>query len=780
MVDQDAHDRAAFLAQLENLLTHGRLVEVLQAVEQALPAYRILPEAQLLMARSLGELGHFVQAEANYAELAATEGVSDSLVWEARLWHAFLGIFRRGDLDSVLDLGQAALVWAQTAPDRSKITGLASDFIGRALAIAAEWYLRPPDVLAEAQQLLAAAVVAYRQCGDHDRALATTLKQAQILRKGSPSQQHEARTLVEEAHGLAEAEQNLIRQAEAALRLAEWEVDAQLARSSQPGELPIDLAGYQRALDLYQVAEHRLGPADVLVSLGQRLVAAGIDGSDWLLQALHVYQEQASLIGMFETLSTLSMWYVWQGRLKDAESSHQQIVESAAQMGFQLGQTRAAMGLGDYYFRTGSYARALAAYEQADATAMQPVTSGLIALNLANTYTMMNLPQRAAAACREAIATFRSVDAAENLSLAYYILGNVLSKQGDWAGAIGVWRDGVAVDETSRNRRSHAEKLLAIAQATVMQHYHHRGAAIPEASYNQSMTLYEQAITLLEHSREPAAYAVIANAYQLQGQTALVAGRPIDGLRYLERSRDSYQALGMDYQTANTQTMLGMVCYDLSGRGIADLYSEAAQCYAQALAYFRRASMHDVIWKVLYYLALTRFRQGVLAPTEPAQRQHWMEASTLLAEASAEIDLVRGRFVDTDRTAADQALLALVADKDQVYSFAVQLQHRFLDDPSSAFRWLGQLKGRAFLDALAATSLRVPVLADQTLAAREAALLSARAQAATQAVAVDLSEQLYALWDAMDADPAAAEYLALRRGRPLDWHQLRRLLHEEG
>jgi tetratricopeptide (TPR) repeat protein len=514
----------------------------------------------------------------------------------------------------------------------------------------------------------------------------------------------------------------------------------------------------------------------VRCSLGCRLINAGFDGRDALQQALRIYRETDHLVGIQEVLSALGTWYLRQGNLDAARDCHQQLATLTHEMGFLLGQATAAMAMGDYFFRRGDYARALAAYEQAQALAVPVALQALIALNRANTATLMNMPERAEAACREALARLQPTGRADQRSLAYYILGNARTRQGDWAGAIAVWREGLAIDEASQNWLGQAEKLQAIAQATVMHHYQPGGPPIPDPVYAEAMRLYEAAIARLHNQRDQSAAAVIANTYQLQGQTAITCGRPLDALRYLEQARDAYAHLDMAMQTANTDAMLGLLCYDLGGRGHPDLYGESERFYMQALDYYLTAGMRDTAWKVRFYLALTTFRRGVLSHTPDDQQEYWHQTVDRLNEASQDIDHIRGHFIDRDAVATESGRLALVADKDKVYTFAVQFHYQYLHDAQGAFTWLERLKGRAFLDHLATTPIRTPDLAHPALIAQERALLDALRRSATQTEGIRLSDQLHALWTQMAHDGAATEYVALRRGRPLLWYEMRALL----
>jgi len=83
-----------------------------------------------------------------------------------------------------------------------------------------------------------------------------------------------------------------------------------------------------------------------------------------------------------------------------------------------------------------------------------------------------------------------------------------------------------------------------------------------------------------------------------------------------------------------------------------------------------------------------------------------------LVEA-ADIKLVRSSFIESNPVAAQTARLGLVSDKEKVYKFAIKLHYWYLKLSSVTSNWLEQLKGRAFLDSLALTSLRPPSLADE-------------------------------------------------------------------
>jgi tetratricopeptide (TPR) repeat protein len=762
-------DQPAPLVEIQRLHSLGYLSAVID-LAQALPSSNL--QAQLLLIRCFLDQGRFKQAEAISQPTPHISSL-DPATSEIHLRYAFLQIYLAADLRSIFLACRTTLAEPQTSLYTAAI---AHDLLGRAIAITVTWNLASPTDLAIAQAHLTQAVQTYTQAGDSDATLAALLKLGQIHLLGTALDRTTAQTLFRQAFDQAQATNNLVRQAEALLRLAELHFDAALAHHAKDPDNPIDPSLYQQSLALYETIGHALGSADVLLSLGSRLIKTGFDGSDAVQQALQIYQQQDNLLGIFNALTDLTSWHLQQGQITESFSLRQEALAIAQEMGFPLAQATAYLGMGDYYFRIADYANALAAYEQVEALTNLPGIRAMHGLALANAYTLMNLADRAEAACRRTIDILDPIGATSSLSLAYFILGNVLSSRGNWAEAITIWQAGLTIDETLQNRVDQAEKFKCIAQATVMQHYRPEGFTIPEADYETAMALYAQAIECLESVGDQQATAAIAGTYQLQGQTAVTSGRSLDALRYLEQARNIYAAIHLDMQTAISDSLLGLLCHDLGSRGYPDLYAEAIQYYEQAMAYFRQTNMQDMTWKVCFYLADIAFLQGFRAPTAEAQRSLWQKAAEWLQSADADIDLVRGSFIEKDAIAQETARLGLVANKEKVYSFAIRLHHHQLHDDCAAFNWLERFKGRVFLDGLAATSLHLPSLIDSALLDREQELFTALAQATTQAEAITLNEQLHTLWSQIATDPAAAEYVTLRQARPLRWELIQSVL----
>lgn len=761
------------LAEGWQLFHLGQLSAAIGLAQSATSSPVLAPQAQLLLVRCFFEQGRFRQAETICTKALVTLPSDSESAQEMRLRHAFLQIYLSGNLTPILEEAQAVLAENQSPRQRA----LVQDLLGRGKAIAVVWYLAPPSDLVEAKHLLSEAANSYHCSDDRDAALAALLKlgQLHLLSKPDPAT---AQSIFQQAHDQAETEGNSVRQAEALLRLAELDFDAILAQQAVNPEAQIDATPYHRALGMYEAIGHGFGPADVLLSLGNRLIKAGFDGSEAVQQALLLYSQVDHLSGICNALIDLSTWHLQQGEVSQSLDCRQRAAATAQEMDFPLAQATAYLGIGDYYFRTGDYARALAAYEQVEKLAAVPSVQSMPGLELANAYTLMNLHDRAETACRKAINTLTKVGALQSLSLAYFILGNVLSAKGNWAGAIPIWPEGLAIDEACDNRFERAEKLKCIAQATVMQHYKPNGSPIPDTAYEDAMALYNQALELLQTLANGEATAAIAGTYQLQAQTALTCRRPLDALKYLEPSRNTYAALGLAMQTATTDSLLGLVCHDLGNQGYSDFYVEATRCYERALSYFQNAQMRDMTWKIRFYLADVAFMQSFRRLTGEEQQNSWQEAARWLEEAAADIELVRGRFIEADPVFREHSRLGLVADKEKVYTFAIKLHHKYLQNNGSAFSWLERLKGRAFLDALAVTSLRPPVGVDEKLLNQEQELLSALNHASTQVEVVDLSERLQVLWNQMADAPTAIEYISLRRGQPLGWQAVQSLLQQ--
>ncbi|NET02852.1 MAG: hypothetical protein F6K61_20335 [Sphaerospermopsis sp. SIO1G1] len=169
--------------------------------------------------------------------------------------------------------------------------------------------------------------------------------------------------------------------------------------------------------------------------------------------------------------------------------------------------------------------------------------------------------------------------------------------------------------------------------------------------------------------------------------------------------------------------------------------------------------------------------QSFQSLTDSEQHRHWQDAAHWLEEAAADIEFIRGSFIETNLVARETARLGLVSDKEKVYKFAIKLHQWYLKLSSVTFNWLERLKGRAFLDSLALTPLFSPSLANEPLLKREKELLAAISRATTQVEVVELSDYLNILWEQMvNNDPAANEYVSLRRGLPLEFEDVKACL----
>ena len=756
------------LAEESRLFREGRFPVLVRRLQTAGPAASLSPGQRSLLVRSLLAIGHFSQAAEVCAEALGALDPDGLPALEMRLWQAQVRLYTAGQPEPAFQEGRAAL---ERAPAGSPLAALARDLLARALAVASEWGLAPAASVFEACRLMEEAVAVYRDSGEADDSLDTLLRlgQLQLLR---PRDAAAARRSFEQAE--AKAGSYPARVAEAALRLAELDFDEILTQTI--GKVSADSV-YDRAFLLAGESGHALARADVLVSRGARRVNAGLDGQADLEEALALYEAEENLAGVQRTLSPLSVWRLKRGALQEALAAHQRTEEVARRMGVPAAQATAIMGLADYYFRTGDYARALAEVERFEALASIPAVRGSAGLSLANFYSQMNLPERAEAACREAIRLFSPGSPNSQLSLAWLILGNVRSGARDWDGAIMAWREGLTVDEALADPLGKAQKILGIAQATVMRHYRREGPPIPEAAFEEAMALHGQVDTLLLGVEGGDAEAVLANNDQIRAQSDLIRGRLSDALTGLERAAGRYWSLGMAMQSAFVETHLGLLLLENGNRlGSPDLFRQAGGHFRAAVGYFAGAGMRDMAWRPRFHLAHACLGRARFSMTAEAQREAWKEALDWLDQAAADLEAVRGSFVQAGFAEREEALLGLVSDTEKVYELAILVSAVYLGDSRAAFDWLERAKSRVFMDILALTSLRPPAVADPALLDEERSLLEDLRESPTGTAALAVGERLHGVWDRLATDSAAAEYVAMRRGAPLGWEEVRRLL----
>lgn len=749
------------------LFLEGRFPELVRRLRATGPAYLLPAVHRSLLVRTLLAMGRFAEASGVCMEALSALDPEDPEALDLRLWQAQIRLYTEGRPEPTLQEGQAVL---ERTPVGAPFAGLVRDLLGRALAVATEWGLAPASSLAEARRLMGGAATEYRRAGQKDDLLAALLRlgQLQLLR---PRDLAAARETFRRAREEAAALEAPARAAEAIRRLAELDFDEAVARGCLPDGV------YDLALRLAGDSGHVLARADALASRGARRVNAGLDGQADLEEALALYEAEENLCGVQSVLSPLSVWHLKRGNLQEALAAHRKHEKVARRMAVPATQATALMGIADYYFRTGDYARALAETERLEALAAIPAVRGSVSQNLANFYSQMKLPVRAEAACRESLRLFTRNAPNEQLSLAWTILGNLRSGAGDWDGAIAAWREGITVDEALSDPLGKAQKLLGIAQGTVMRHYRSGGPPVPEAAFEEAMAFHAQVDQLLAGAGGGDTEAILANNDQIRANSDLIRGRLSEALVGLERAAGRYRSLGLAMQRAFVENQTGLLLLEAGNRlGSPDAFREATRHFREALVYFAGYGMRDTAWKPRFHSAHACLGLARFALTAEAQREGWQEAVSWLEEAASDLEAVRGAFLQADLTKREEALLGLVSDTEKVYELAVLVSAVYLGDGHAAFGWLERAKSRVFLDVLALTSLRPPPAADPSLLDEERSLLEALRAAPSGISALDIGERLHAVWDSLAADPAAAEYVALRRGAPLEWEEVRGLL----
>ncbi len=754
---------------LDNLYQLFRLGKVSTVIDKA-ETYLADPEsryqARLLQIRSLIIQGYF--KEANKACKSALEGypVDSVQAKNFRLWHAYVQVYMNSDTSLILKEARATLDLVQKNKEDMFLEAQAQYLLGTGIAIAVIWGLVPQDSLLEAQDILSQSINSYQQLYDNYEAIGALLKKGQIYLLGQHPELDAARVIFEQARNWSIESREEIRQAEAELRLAELEFDKTLLSDCVKPHIYVDFSLFERARSIYEANGHLLGIADVLLSLGRRQMNAGLGGDCKVRDAMKIYKQEDNLIGLSDTWSALGSWSMSCGNISEAINCHREALKVTELGGIPLGQATAQMAIGDYFYRTGDYARAKEAYEQAEKLAEFPAVQAMVGLALANTYYSMNLFDKAEVICRASINALIAAGPSDRLSLAYLILGNIFTGKGNWQDAIDVWYKGLIVDEALCDRIKQSEKLKSIAWA--MSAKNPTDSLIPESDYLEIMKLYSQAMGLLIEAGDRESDTAIASIYQHMAQTAINYGSLQDALSYLEMARNIYDRLRLAMQVAFIDTMMGLIQSKL---GSLEQRVEAEQYYLRALEYLLKEGMREITWKLRFYIADIAIQRGWLELTADDQYKRWKEAARYLDEAAKDIDFIRGMFIEADPVIRQYSLLGLVANKEQIYTTAIQLSNSYLKDPVSAFNWMERLKSRTFLDMLSITQMRSPALRDQSLLKREKELLDLMQKVSTQAEVVDLRESLHALWNKMEVDPAAKEYIAIRKGEPISWEE---------
>ncbi|MFQ5474107.1 MAG: tetratricopeptide repeat protein, partial [Dehalococcoidia bacterium] len=213
------------------------------------------------------------------------------------------------------------------------------------------------------------------------------------------------------------------------------------------GVLFLEQAADFRHADASQVAHARNALGQNLIDL-QRFDEA----KSHLLAALALYKEAEDARGQAEVLGTLATMRMERGEPDSAESDFEQAIAISERVGYRHGEAVYRMNLGILYVITNRIGAAIEAFSQAEQAYSAMGNGRGRALVLSNAawlwHGLIGDDEIASQQIREALSIYEAVGDERGIAQCHALMGSVLGRQGDMAGARGMYEN--ALERTQR------------------------------------------------------------------------------------------------------------------------------------------------------------------------------------------------------------------------------------------------------------------------------------------------------------------------------------------
>lgn len=586
------------------------------------------------------------------------------------------------------------------------------------------------------------------------------------------------------------------------------EVDEQSARYQQAerhfeealaayeaGQLTVALQCFVQALTEFEAIED-LGYVGLCCSwLGQVC-----DLRDWWPEALAYYEHSLEAYqaigdrqGEGAALSSQALIYMRMAQFQRAIELTQQALEIQREIGDRQGQEASLGNLGLIHAEMGDYQTALAYYRQSLAIAREiedKVDEAVTLHDMAELYFHTGDWERSERYFSEALALREAIDDDVGRVHTLQSWGLLCQSMGQYGRSLNLFQQALAIGEeldvpgqtaATLNNLAMTYTLLNLNETAIellteaLAYFESVGDKPTVGAIQLNLGVIHSSLGQMETAEQSLKKAL--KIHRASGHTYFLAltlahlgshynrnGQPEVGLPLVEESLDLFRQM-------NNREGLGLV-YNLAG-----ILREAVGDHAQALASYQASlviqdAIDDVEGLRATFYNLGRFYEDAVYRPELARRCY-RRAIALLEESRAGLERSVHR-------------LTYLRDKLPAYQRLAALEWQ-AEDSLAAWGTVQRMRSRHLVDALAVVPLSLPTAMPAHLRQQENQLLARLRQllytrfdgevgeslALTNQIG-RLEVELNTVWQEMEA--VAPDYVDLRRGRPLVWTVVQRLL----
>ncbi|MEY4668414.1 MAG: hypothetical protein RL518_1113 [Pseudomonadota bacterium] len=358
--------------------------------------------------------------------------------------------------------------------------------------------------------------------------------------------------------------------------------------------------------------------------------------AECLEKALLLFRENSYRSGEFEALIALAS--------ASAELEHHakayRLFSSADQVasagGFLYGRGIALLGLFHSALGSGEMENAAIGAEKLRLLCDLDIFGAAFGLNVVAVHQLLGKYDRATKIAMKCERLFASHGIHSLSAQAAFMLGASYADAGKWKQARAAWKRSLICDEIRRAYISACDRRAALAQAIAMVDFT-EGGELRESTLIE----IEKLLRVSEEALEPfgestQALEALGKTLHIHAQLAILAKRPLNALKYLNRARECFGSLGVEREVALTDGLIGLALLEASKQSGSQLIDEAITALQRALDFFVGSGQARITWKIRYYLAVACVIKSQQTSDELHREAHRQMATRFLEDARSE------------------------------------------------------------------------------------------------------------------------------------------------
>lgn len=457
---------------------------------------------------------------------------------------------------------------------------------------------------------------------------------------------------------------------------------------------------YWSVIEYFRSVNDRLGVGKTFILLGQKFQQAGSDGSLFTQKGIDCFSQIEAYSYLNDGWNKRALEYLVSGDLNKSLITYRKSLQITKIAGLPVARLVTLMGIGECLSRKGESSKGIDFYRQAESLAVEYGLLNLVGLNLANIYERINQKDRAIAMADASLDALLQSGSSKNVSLAFFINGNIRSGAADWEGALKVWEKGLYWDKEHQFYQGLSEKYSSMAWGKA-QYYFQLRKTISEKELEMIDYYFEKAQEFIPFI--PSKQIQITQElqiYQLKADIFIRTKRYEQALSNLEHIIQHYEQNNMMMQAANSRIMAGLIGYKIGNIKKISHWISSIEYFNSALIYFEQMKMLDFTWRIKYYMANLSVALAEQHYSSVEKQNNFNLANQLLQLSSNDIDHLRQTFSNVNPLESDAGKLGLVADKGKVYELAINLNLINILNAPLAYYWIEKQKARALVDLL--------------------------------------------------------------------------------